>query len=239
MPEGIYTIEAGGVADVAFSIDKSKLYVALGNGTIDLIDVASQQKLATWSLQTQIGAISLTQDGSSLLVNDARQPITYRVDTASGRIANTYIAQGSAFSDVEVLDGNRALVTGSNAALLDLAAGTFSPVSGIGSALVNSDGRLSLLGATGTSDGPLYVLDETTAAIIARGNDYQSPSTGFNVGVQAISQKAGQLLQAVGRGSINVYDLNVRFLANLSVGATDIAGGLSFNAAAATSMPIC
>jgi hypothetical protein len=219
-------IESSKTADVAFSPDQQRVYATLTTGDIDVFDVSTQQKIATWHVGTTLGAVSVSVDGSYLLVSDPRQPLLYRVDTATGNVLNTYIGNGSAFRDIEVVDENTAILTGSNPVLLDLKTNTGTPLTNSanysGNAVLTEDVHLTLFGETGISNGPLAVYDDRLGRIVARGDNYQTlggaNSTGFNYGSQAISEAAGKVLQFIYYGAVNIYDLTLQYQRTVQIG---------------------
>ena len=233
------TLEAGGVVDVAYSPDQSLLYAAMRNGDVNVYNVVTGQKIATWHVGTQLGGISVSEDGSFLLVVE-RQPAAnsatfYRVDTGTGA-ALAVTTAGPAFRDVEIVDGDTALLTGGGAAsqssqqtLYNLQTGAFSGLansvhySGWGTVLAE-DGHLTLLAEPGISNGPLFLFDDRTDTIVARGDNYQTIGatgtgsyTGFNFGSQAVSEAAGLVLQFIYYNTVLVYDLDLEYLRHVPV----------------------
>jgi Ca2+-binding RTX toxin-like protein len=219
-------IETGKTADVAFSPDQQRVYATLTTGDIDVFDVATQRKVATWHVGTTLGAVSVSADGSYLLVSDPRQPLLYRVDSATGEVLSTFIGTGSAFRDIEIVDEKSAILTGSNPILLDLKTNTGTPLTNSanysGNAVLTEDVHLTLFGETGISNGPLAIYDDRLGRIVARGDNYQtiggSNSTGFNYGSQAISEAAGKVLQFIYYGAINIYDLTLKYQRTVNIG---------------------
>ena len=221
-------IETAKTADVAFSPDQQRVYATLTTGDIDVFDVLTQRKIATWHVGTTLGAVSVSADGSYLLVSDPRQPLLYRVDSATGQVLDTFIGTGNAFRDIEIVDENTAILTGSNPILLNLKTNTGTPltnsVSYSGNSVLTEDTHLTLFGETGISSGPLAIYDDRLGRIVARGDNYQtiggggSSSTGFNYGSQAISEAAGKVLQFIYYGAINIYDLTLKYQRTVNIG---------------------
>jgi DNA-binding beta-propeller fold protein YncE len=139
--------------DIAFSRDGSRFFATV-DGSVQVFDTASRALLATWPVGTELGALSLSPDGSFLLVTE-RQPLsfvpsseawwydrsvvtTYKIDTATGAAISMPVqTTGSygAFFDVAVLADGTALLTQSliNATgssnlvwRLDIAAGNYT-----------------------------------------------------------------------------------------------------------------
>ena len=234
----VSTLETGGVADVTYSDDRTRLYVAMRNGDLEVFDVANGTKLNTWHIGAKLGAVSLSQDGSFLLIADPT-PGTglsslYRVDTATGAV-QTYSKSGQPFRDVEIVDQGHALVTGGQSGAierLDLNTGTFSPVpNGVSysnSSVLVEDKHYTLIAEPGISNGPLFIYSDITGKIIASGDDYQSPLTGFNWGSQAISEQAGKVVQFIYYSAANVYDLSLHYQRYVSFGGR--VDGMAFDA---------
>jgi hypothetical protein len=187
---GLTTLEASGANSVAFSPDETRVYVSRANGTIDVFNTATHALIATWNIGTNLGGLSVSEDGSFLLVVERslnpvppypppQSSVLYRVDTATG-FFTTYTQPGSAYLDVEIVDSDTAIITGGQAQVqrLDLTTGTFSTVAnGVyyanGSTMVE-DEHLTLLAEGGISNGPLALYDDRTDTIVARGDNYQS-----------------------------------------------------------------
>jgi hypothetical protein len=216
-------LAAQGAADAAFSFDQRRLYVSRSDGTIDVFDVATHAKLANWSIGSAAGAISVSEDDAFLLVVDPRQALLYRVDTVTGVVTNTYIGTGSSFLDVEIVDTRTAIVTGGTSpAALDLTSGTFTPLANSAyyssRSILSEDTHLTLFAETGISNGPLALYDDRTNRIVANGDDYQTGATsGFNFGVQAISESGGFVLQGIYTSTINIYDLSLKFVRSITL----------------------
>ncbi len=95
----VRTLTASGVADVALSVDKKSIYAAMQNGTIVHYDIATGAVLSTWKVGTKLGSISLSQDGSYLLVVEAQPPsgqsVLYKMETGSGTSQILSLAGGA------------------------------------------------------------------------------------------------------------------------------------------------
>jgi Ca2+-binding RTX toxin-like protein len=232
------TLESSGVADVAFSPDQTRLYAAMRNGTVNVYDVATRQKIASWQIGSELGGISVSQDGSFLLVVERLPPANistfYRVDTATGA-ALAVSRPGYPFRDVEIVDGDTAVLTGGatdwskQQTLYNLQTGAFSALADsvyyAGSATVLvEDGHLTLFAEPGLGNGAMFVFDDRTNTIVAQGDSYQTIGatgggyyTGSNFGSQAISEAAGLVLQFIYYNKVLVYDLNLKYLRHFSV----------------------
>jgi Ca2+-binding RTX toxin-like protein len=214
-------LQASGVADVTFSADQKLIYAALRNGDVTVFDVATHEQVATWSVGNTLGAVSASEDGSCLLVverapNGDRSTL-YKVSTADGSV-ETFKLPGGAFYDVEIVDERTAIITGGqeDVTKFDLVDNRFSTLPGgvyYGNySVIVEDGRYSLLGEPGISNGPLKIYDDVLGRIVASGDDYQDGAeSGFNWGSEAISEEAGLVLQFVNRHAVNVYDLDLKF----------------------------
>src|SRR6478609_3576695 len=237
----VTTLEASGVNSVAFSPDQSRIYVARSNGTLEVFDTASKAKIATWTVGTNLGGISISEDGSFLLAVERsigatppQNSVLYRIATASGSVT-TYTQPGSAYVDVEIVDNDTALVSGGQTKLyqLDLTTGIFKDATNgayySNSSVMVEDDHLTLLAEYGISNGPLALYDDRTDTIVARGDNYQAgASSGFNFGHTAVSEAGGLVAQFSYYGGINIYDLNLHFLRWMSIsGPVD---GLAFDA---------
>ncbi len=223
---GLTTLESGGASDVSFSADQTLLYVAKQSGDIDVFNVATQKLVTTWHVGGSLGAMSLAPDGSFLVVADTTgsgQSTLYRVSTVNGSV-QTYSETGQPFLDVQMIDQNHALVTGGQQSVteLNLTTGAFSSITGgisySNNSIMVSDSGYTLLAETGISDGPLFIYSDTAGAVVANVTDYQTPNTGFNFGEQAISATAGEVLQFIYYGTLNIYDLNLHYIKSVNVG---------------------
>jgi WD40 repeat protein len=230
---GLYTLETSGAVSVTYSPDQTRLYVSKADGDLDVFDVATHQKIATWDVGQALGAASVSEDGTFLLVTEQQMTGTlYKVDTSTGAV-QTFSTAAGVFGDVEIVDANTALITGGSGQIrqFNIATSTFSTVSGgvyySNTSAIVQDERYVLLAEPGISNGPLFVYDATVGAFVASGDDYQSAVSGFNWGSQAISAKAGVIAQFIYYGSINVYDLSVHYIKNVNIG--ERIDGMVFN----------
>ena len=230
---GLSTLVPTGASDVTFSADQTKLYIAMRNGDIQVFDVATGAKLATWDVGNSIGAISLSEDGSFLLATE-RQPASgfstlYKIATANADIQTFNIA-GGAFYDVEIVNGSTAIITGGqeHVTRFDLNTSAFSSMSGAvyysNTSVLVEDTHLLLFAEPGISNAPLYLYSDVSAAVVASGGSGSS----FNFGIQAVSEAAGLVVQFVYFGSFNVYGLDLQYQRNVNVG--ERLDGLLFDA---------
>ena len=238
------TLATSGAASVTFSPDETRIYVAKKDGTIDVFDTVTRAKLATWNVGTVLGAVAVSEDGTYLLVIErfgSGQPQSstfYRVETATGAVTTTYSQTGSAYLDLEIVDGHKAILTGGQpqVTVFDLDTQSYSPLPGgvyySNNSVMVEDSHLTLLAEQGISSGPLMLFDDRTGTIVAQGTNYQtigqgSGSTGFNFGHQAVSEGAGLVAQFIYHGTINLFDLNLHYLRAITIsGPVD---GLAFD----------
>jgi Ca2+-binding RTX toxin-like protein len=234
------TLEAEGVSDVAYSPDQELLYAAMRNGDLEVFDVGSQQKLQTWHVGSALGAISVSQDGSFVLITNptpaSGTSSLYRVDTNNGATQIISESGYGAFRDVQVVDQDHAIISGGQPYVTDLNLhdGTFSNVIGATSysntSTIVRNGPYSILAEPGISDGPLFIYSNITHTIVASGDDYQaSVSSGFNWGGIAISAATGMVAQHVTYTVINIYDQNLHGKQVISVGDYAFVDGISFD----------
>ena len=147
----------------------------------------------------------------------------------------TYTRAGGAYLDVEIVDGDTAILTGGQqeVSTFDLATGSYQTLQGAGNnAVLVEDEHYTLFAVGGVSDGPLMLFDDRTGTIVAQGNNYQtigagSGQTGFNFGHQAISEAAGLVAQFVYHSTVNLFDLNLHFIRGFSI--TGPVDGLAFD----------
>ena len=217
----INTLENSGVASVTYSNDQSLIYVARRDGHIDVFNRATHGLVTSWTVGTGLGGMSLSEDGTFLLVteepNSSGSPVVHRVSTADGSVQNytdSAIPSGT-FHDVEIVDAHTAILSGASMVKLNLDTGAFSYLPGAafyssGQSVLVEDKHLTLIAEPGISNGPLFIYDDRTGTVTTAGDDYQSGvNSGFNWGDQAISEAAGQIAQFTIYGSINLYDLSL------------------------------
>jgi Ca2+-binding RTX toxin-like protein len=189
-----YTLEASGARDIAFSPDQTRLYVSTANGQIHVFDVATRIQIATWNIASSLGAISLSDDGLWLLAIDKTiGSRVHRINTSTGA-DTTFTIGGNTFIDIEVVDNQRAIITGGQNRIttLDFITGTFGTLNGgvdySNSSIMTQSGQYILFGEQGISSGPSYIYDTVTNNFSNVGN---APGySGYNWGIQAISSSA-------------------------------------------------
>jgi Ca2+-binding RTX toxin-like protein len=226
----VSTLLASGTASSTLSLDQSRLFVARRDGVVEVRATANGAVLGSVNLGTGLGAITLSDDGTYLLVTRADHAGTiYRI-TILDLSVQTYSFAGQVY-DIEAITATTAIVTGPVTQLLDLATGTFTPLSGAfgGSTVIVEDNRFTLFAQTTSSNGQLQIYDDLPATMFADGDNYQSGMvSGFNWGVQAISGMANQVAQFAYFGSINIYDMNLHPITVLNVG--ERVDGLAYSA---------
>lgn len=245
----ITQIQASGASDQALSPDGTRLYVATSSGQILVYNTSTLALVATWTVGNDLGAISLSSDGVTLFATENTSALSYTtiyaINTITGA-SHAVSTRGSAFTDIQATSETTAVVTGggfSQPQLVSSYSNTFTPISGAvyysNSSFLNGSGTLTLLAESGISNGPLFIYNDVTNTVTASGDDYQTlptPNvTGFNNGVEAISQKAGLVAQFIYYSSINLYDLNLKYLSTISIGGPidalqfDVSGNLFYH----------
>jgi hypothetical protein len=231
MTEGTTQLVGAGARDVALSADGRFAYVSNGTGDILAFDTVRGTQLGVWHVADRLGAISLSDDGSFLLASDPRQPLLYKVSTSTGAVLDVIVGVGTAYSDVEIVDSDTAIASGSNPTIINLTDDSYTLLSGAsyysGQSIMTQNNHFTLLGETGISNGPLFLFDYRTNTVVASGDDYQSPYTGYNSGIQAVSEAAGKVLQLVYSSTMNIYDLAIHYLRSVSFDHN--VSGLQFN----------
>ncbi len=223
----VSVLQESGAVDAKLSTDQTKLYLSR-NGDIDVFDLTTYAKTATWHIGTAVGVFSVSEDGSYLLVSDPRQPLLYQVSTQTGSILRTYVGTGNAYSDVEVVNSTTALVsntdafsqahpellnlqTGNRTALTSVAVGSFLSIAG--RETLTEDGHLTLIADGNSSGGPLHIFDDRVGAVTANGGH-----GAFNFGVQAISEGANLVVVGEYSQGIGLFDTNLTYLRNINLG---------------------
>ena len=230
-------LQESGAVDATLSTDQTKLYVS-HDGDIDVFDLNTHAKTATWHIGTAVGALSVSEDGSYLLASDPRQPVLYQVSTATGSILRTYIGNGNAYSDVEVVNGTKALISYTDAysqahpEVLDLQTGARTDLTSVaqgsylslaGRETFTEDGHLTLIADGNSSGGPLHLFDDRVGAVTANGSDGT-----YHYGIQAISEAANLVVIGTYSQGIALYDTSLHYLRSVNLGYVS---GVAFNPA--------
>ncbi|MEG3179553.1 beta strand repeat-containing protein [Sphingomonas sp. LT1P40] len=225
----VYELLSANARSTLFNKSGTLIYVARGDGVIDVFDAASHSLITSWTVGTSLTAMSLSEDGSFLLAIEQTGPNSGRLHRVSTIDGSTQSITTAHFTDVEIVDAQTAILTGSSHMKFDLVSGEFTPLQGSnGWAAITEDQHLSLIGSANSSNGPLAVYDDRVGGIVATGDNYQQGAvSGFNNGHQAISEAAGLIAQFIYYGNINIYDLSVKFVRTINVGGT--VDGLAFD----------
>lgn len=219
-PSGaIRRIDAGQVTDAVLSADSKTIYVTAG-GSVVAYSLVTGAQTGSWAIGTNLGAIDIAPDGTTLMVIERQagatsgvgtstytvQQSVYRLDLASGT-ATTFTRAtpgGSVYQDVVALAGGKALMSegyytySSTLTALDTGTGTFSigPVVGYAQAL-NTDKSHTHVLATISSGYGTYALYDVATGTVTRpssGNDYY-PGTGQAISPDASRVASTSLLQ--------------------------------------------
>lgn len=219
------TLASAGVASVSFSNDGKLIYAARRDGLIDVYDARTQALVTTWTVGHALGGMSLSDDGSFLLVTeDYSGPGVefnklHRVSTATGAV-QTYLTDWPV-SDVEINDEQYALVAGRYMQLFDMFSGTFADISELREYsntgfVLSEDDNLTLISLPGTTFAPMWIFNDLGAGVTATNLQF----SGFNWGHQAISKAAGQIAQYNYGNSLFIYDLSLKYVGNIYTGGT-------------------
>ena len=223
-------IQASGASDIAFSPDGSRVYVATQNSRIHVFDAVTGTLITTWQFGPGFGAMSVSDDGSFLLLTRAESggpAAIYRVATDTGAVTSFAQASGPYATDVQATDGTHAIVAlyGGKMQLLDLATGTYTPIEGIFGdgnntrVFLTDSGRLTLAASSQTSGGEWSVYDEVAGRFVVRGDSGNGPlQPGFNSGVQSISESGGLIAQYIVELAINISDVSGNDLRRVNSG---------------------
>ncbi len=203
------TVLASGATSMTFSPDSSRLYIARSNGSVTVIDTATRSTLATWTVGTQLGGTTITDDGRYLLTTErsGSQSLLYRIDTTDGSVTS-YARAGTPFEDVQVVNGRTAILSGGGTSQLttfDLTGLGFGTIAG-GVTRANT-GNLSRDGIY-TIDGelsylaPLAIYSDLRETLSSSDLSASLPSTVrfLNVdqfGIQALSERLGIVLRVM------------------------------------------
>jgi Ca2+-binding RTX toxin-like protein len=232
------TLVVSGASAVTFSPDRTRIYVASTDGKIRVFDAVSQQLIATWGVGPSLGAMSVSDDGSFLIATEKNllggMASLYKVSTSDGSLRGNFSINGvsnggyggGAFLDVEVVNNNTAILTGATAGVIRVDLNDLSTYSTVANGVHYSntsvmveDRRYTLFAEPGISNGPLALYDNVSDAIVGRGDTYQSSTSGFNWGSQAVSEAAGLVAQFIYYSSAHIYDLNLRLLRTVNLGS--------------------
>jgi Ca2+-binding RTX toxin-like protein len=234
----LFNLAASGVADYTFNAAGTRLYVSTSSGQIKVYDIATRALLHTWTVGTQLGAITLSDDDNWLLATErtnAGQSIIYRVDATTGAAVSYSLTGTVPFADVQAIDATRAILTGvtTTPQILDFVSGTFSPLSNAvyyaNNSILTRSGQYTLFGERGISNGPMAIYNNATGAMSAFDDNYDI-SSGFNWGVQAISANGGLFARYIYYNTIVIQNLALQNVLTISAntGPGPI-GGMAFS----------
>ena len=232
MPTDIYNLKvlaSSGAADVAFSPDRTLLYVSRTNGTIEVFAVATQQKVDTWSVGRALGGLSVSDNGAFLYVVErdaaAGKSTFYRVDTSTGA-KKTFSRDGwGPFYDVEIVDADTAILTGGQEYItqFDPTTSKFSTLWGVpyyanSQIVLKEDDRYTLFAEPHISGGPLVFYGRVEGAITDYTDPFQSAPDRYNDGAQAVSERKGMVIASGGHGDIFIYDFDLNYQTRIIIG---------------------
>ena len=244
--------------DVVLSPNGQMAYATLENGNVVAFDLLSRTQVATWDVGRHLGALDVTTNGNTLWMVekqelsqtgdqwDTRTKIaTYSLDLNSGvSTRHTFLATGydGPFHDIATTDDGKVLLT------QDFYGSGWTPVyqynpktdhyvamdgffSQSGTLTGSRDHSFTLEAPSNISDAPLYMF-ESGAGFVASHDGYDDDVSGFNWGVQAISEEADLVVQGLG-STLHVYNLGLNY--QLELNSTDYGGeaveGLAFDLA--------
>ncbi|MGH6650867.1 MAG: hypothetical protein ACREB7_07000 [Sphingopyxis sp.] len=241
-----------GPKDAVLSPDGKTLYIAKGN-KIEVYSVEERTLLTTYTAGKVLGGLSISDDGKYLVAADLATVSTsgsshlltdvHRFNTKTGsaetfRFDATNAFLDSAFYDTATLGNGMILLTQQFAGsgwitmkLLDPATGSFTAVPGSyrqDSVLsVAGDGKTVLIAESNISNAPLTLLrigDDGAVTKIAG-----STASGFNRGIQALSDDGGMIANFVGGSGLYIYNGNLQQVKYIDV-AYHYITGLAFDA---------
>jgi Ca2+-binding RTX toxin-like protein len=228
--------------DMAMSADGSTIYEAGEDGTLYVFSAETGSLLNAWHVGKELGGVDISPDGTFAMVTDL-QPLTsyyapdnywpdnqftiavYKVDLSTGDVTSYPLAvtgNSSAFWDVAVLANGSALVSEQSGGnfILDPSTGTYTPQNfgGNVSAMAisaSADGKYALMGMLGISDGPLFIYG-SGQGLLASHTLYKDGGSGFNSGLQAMTEDGQLVAQYVYGNGLNIYDSQLHLTADLT-----------------------
>jgi Ca2+-binding RTX toxin-like protein len=248
--------------DMAISKDGSTIYGAGDDGNLYVYDAATGEFVKALHIGTELGGMDISPDGSFAIITEL-QPVSshyadpwwdnqftvtvYKVDLSSGEVTSYPLdvtAENYAFYDAAVLSDGTVMLSeqilpgwsgGGQTYILDPATGTYTSQNtwSQDSVLsVSSDGQYALLAGENISDGPLVLYG--TGGVLATHDLYQDGKSGFNRGVQAISDGGNLVAQSIYGGGLNIYDSQLHLIIDLTQAhpewASGQVSGLAFDA---------
>jgi Ca2+-binding RTX toxin-like protein len=239
--------------DVQISADGSTIYAAGADGNLYVYSAQTGELLHTWDVGTNLGGMDISPDGSFAVVtelqplasstdsmnwgNNQATITAYKVDLSTGEVTSypiTVTGENYSFYDVAVLSDGTALFSesilpgwsgGGQTLSLNLSSGAYTPVDLGGQNTVLSptdDGTVVLAGPQSISDAPLEVYTDGQG-VTAVHRSYQDGVSGYNGGVQAVSNEIGLIAQ--GLGGINIYDEQLHYQFDLGTLHPELVAG--------------
>lgn len=216
--EAFNLVQSRAVSSV-LSPDERTLFVSTTDGKILVFDLSTLALVRTINVAGQLGAMNISDDGATAYVVGSAAAGgnrgIYQVDLASG--TRSLLPNSSNLSpfDVEFIDGDRLLISGTQSWIYNLSTQTATSAAsgdlpGYGSitSMVESDG-LVLTAELEASNGALELYDETQGRVISSGSTFAGGGPiGFNNGVMAVSREAGLIAVYVTQEGLKVFDLN-------------------------------
>ncbi|MBV9932435.1 MAG: hypothetical protein JO013_16035, partial [Alphaproteobacteria bacterium] len=248
-----FQLTAAKPADVQISNDGKTVYASWDDGYIRAYSTATGALIHAWHVGTDLGRMDLSPDGSFLMVvedhpvstNFNQNSATTYYDVAvykfslAAQTAQTFLYTTKTnseytFFDLGVITSNKVLVTegatGSGFTgpkLLDLTTGQFSPATFYPSGTTTDhawiaatpDGSKVLVGEGNISSAQLDVY------VPGVGATRYDAGSGYNAGVQAISNDGNLIAQYVYGYGLTIYDGSLHPLVNLNSAHPEWASG--------------
>jgi len=229
--------------DIAISNDGSTIYAAGNDGNLYAYSAATGALLYAWHVGNDLGGMDISPDGGFAIVTDLK-PVqahpdpnggngtwtiaVYKVDLTSGAVT-TYTYNTTSldyvFHDAAILANGDVLLSqefgGSGPVatrLLDPSTGIFTTLNWEGEDTVfsvNQSGSYVLAAPKDISDGPLMIY-RSGQGVTATHDLYQDGGSGFNDGVQAISENGQLIAQAIYGDGLNIYNAQLNLITNLA-----------------------
>ena len=227
--------------ETVLSEDQKTLYVAGQDGKLSVYDVETGALKADWKVGTNLGGLDISLDGRYAVIAE-RTPLSttigqygdrsyqigvHRIDLATGEVKTFVTTPGYydyTFFDVAVLANGKVLLTQSfqgsgwvTLKMLDIATGAISTLPGSyrqDSIISVSDDRTKVLVAeSDISSAPLNLFTVQGDTLVATA---QNGGSGFNRGVQAISDDGSLIANYIYGTGVLVFDGNLKYTYNLS-----------------------
>jgi hypothetical protein len=227
--------------ETVLSKDQKTLYVAGQDGKLSVYDVETGALKAGWKVGTNLGGLDVSLDGCYAVIAE-RTPVSttigqygdrtyqigvHRVDLATGEV-KTFVTTPNyydyTFFDVGVLANGKVLLTQSfqgsgwiTLKMLDIITGAITTLPGSytqDSIISVSEDRTKILVAeSNISSAPLNLFTVQGDTLVRTA---QNGSSGFNRGVQAISDDGNLVANYVYGAGVLVFDGQLKYTYNLS-----------------------